>query len=234
MSDAFTATLNELERSADRPERFSASFLDVFPITGVSVSTVGEVLGSETISATDELAARLDELQFDLGEGPCWEALRTASAVTEPDFTRRGAVRWPSFASAVDRGAVASIFAFPLSVGELQLGAIDLYSRSPVTLSPQQCTQATAMADVIGRHVLREALSTSPEPDAENSPYSRRTVHQATGVVLAQLDVDAEDALLMIQARAFATGQSMMDVATAVVSGSLSFTRSDSGIEARS
>jgi hypothetical protein len=44
--------------------------------------------------------------------------------------------------------------------------------------------------------------------------------------------VGPDDALLMIQARAFATGQSMMDVAAEVVAGRVRFVRRDSGIEA--
>nr|BFF10326.1 hypothetical protein GCM10025699_16290 [Microbacterium flavescens] len=112
MSTDITATLAELEQAAGRPERFSRVFLEVLPVTGASVSTIGDVLGSETISATDDLAGRLDELQFDLTEGPCWDAIRTDSVISEPDFTGKGAQRWPTFGRAVPSGEVASMFAF--------------------------------------------------------------------------------------------------------------------------
>ncbi len=233
MSRSFSTTLAELEQSADRPERFSACFLDVLPVTGASVSTIGDTLGSETVSATDDVAARLDELQFDLSEGPCWDAMRTAAPVSEPDFARQGPKRWPAFGAAVGPGGVASIFAFPLTVGDLHFGAVDLYSRSPLELSERQCEQASTMADVIGRHVLSDALSTVADPAAEHRPYSRRVVHQATGIVLAQLDVDPNDALLMIQARAYSTGESMMAVSREITEGRLRFVRTSGGIEAR-
>lgn len=233
MADSFDAALTELEHSGHRMASFGGFFVDVLPVTGAAVSTVGEVLGSETISATDDIAARLDELQFDLGEGPCWEAMRTVTAVIEPDFRRRGTARWPAFATAVENDVVASMFAFPLAVGELKMGAVDLYSAKPITLSPRECTQASAMAEVISRHVLREALSGFADQDAQAGTYSRRTVHQATGIVLAQLDIDPDDALLVLQARAFSTGQRVMEVAQAVVDGNLRFLRTTTGIEAR-
>lgn len=234
MGDSFASALTELERSGDRLASLSGFFVELFPVTGAAVSTVGDVLGSETISATDDVAAHLDELQFDLGDGPCWEAVRTLAAVIEPDFRTRGVERWPAFAAAVEKDAVASMFAFPLSVGELKMGAVDLYASEPVTLSRQARAQAATMAEVIGRHVLRAALSDFAERDAQAGVYSRRTIHQATGIVLAQLDITPDDAVLMIQARAFSTGQRMMEVAQAIVDGTLRFTRTTGGIEAQS
>ena len=232
MTDAFDSTLEELERSAHRPERFSSSFLDVLPVTGAAVSTVGPVIGSETVSATDDVAARLDELQFDLGEGPCWEAVRGASFVAEPDFRSDGARRWPRFVEATGEDEIASMFALPLSVGDLRFGAVDLYSRRRLQLDDGHIRQATAMAEVIGRHVLRDALSGLDDASAQAKPYSRRVVHQASGVVLAQLGLSAEDALLVIQAHAFATGESMVQVSKDVIDGHLRFVRQASGIEA--
>ena len=233
MTDAFDITLEVLERSADHPERFSSSFLAVLPVTGAAVSTVGRVIGSETVSATDDVAARLDELQFDLGEGPCWDAVGGARFVAEPDFRSDGARRWPRFAAAAAEDEIASMFALPLAVGDLRFGAVDLYSRRRLILDDGHIRQATAMAEIIGRHVLRDALSNlEGDAAADAKPYSRRMVHQASGVVLAQLGLSPDDALLVIQAHAFATGESMMQVSKDVVEGRLRFGRQVSGIEA--
>ncbi|MFS0866384.1 GAF and ANTAR domain-containing protein [Microbacterium sp. 179-B 1A2 NHS] len=233
--DAFATTLAELEASARQPDRFSNYFVKLLPISGAAVSTIGPPLGSETVSATNAIAARLDELQFDLGEGPCWDAVRTARVVAVPDFRSDGSRRWPAFADAVAEESIESLFAFPLSVGALRLGAVDLYSISaPVSLDDEQQRQATTMAEVIGRHVLSRALTTRPDStDEPASPYSRRTVHQATGMVLAQLDTDPENALLVLQAHAFASGLRLMEVATEIVDRRLSFVRVDGRIESR-
>lgn len=223
--------MDALTRSGADPQRYGHTIAGVFPITGVAVSTLGDVLGSETISATDARAARLDELQFDLGEGPCWDALRSGSPVTETSMATGGQRRWPAFGTAAHSESVSSMFAFPLIVGPLRLGAVDLYSHEPVVLDDRQSRQASAMADVIGRNVLREALKSADAVEPAPNPLSRRLVHQATGVVLAQLDVSADDAQLMIQGHAFASGRSMMDVAKDIVEGVMRFHRADGRIE---
>ena len=231
-SDGFTAALDALERSGHLSERYVEPFVTFLPVTGASISTLGGVLGNETISASDAHAARLDEAQFDVGEGPCWDAMRSAAPIAEPALRAEGAARWPAFAAAVQHEPVSSIFAFPLIVGPLKIGAVDLYSQDPVALDPGANQRATALADVVGRHILRAALATaSADDDADLNPRTRRTVHQATGVVLAQLQISPDDALVMIQAHAFASGQSVMEVAGEIVEGRLRFRRSLGRIE---
>ena len=232
MGESFEAVLATLERAPDQPERYCAAFLSVLPVGGAAVSTIGQVLGSETLAASDAQAARIDELQFDLGEGPCWDAMRSAYPVLQPAIRKSGHERWPAFTQSVIQEGISSVFAFPLAVGPLRFGAIDLYSSVPVSLSETQAHQAEAMAQIVSRHVLRQALtSIGEDQQAPVSAYSRRLIHQASGVVLAQIDVSADDARLMIQGHAYAAGRPMMDVAQDILEGRLRFTREGSRIE---
>jgi hypothetical protein len=232
MGESFDDAMDTLERESDQPERYCEAFLAVFPVGGAAVSTIGQVLGSETLAATDSIAARLDELQFDLGEGPCWDAMRSANPVLVPTIRSTGPARWPAFTESVVKDGVISVFAFPLGVGPLRFGAVDLYSAAPVSLSDEQAEQAGRMADVVSRHVLRRALTSIGVEDGEAvSAYSRRLVHQASGVVLAQIDVSADDARLVIQGQAFASSRPMMDVAQDIIDGRVRFTREGSRIE---
>ena len=232
MTSSFGAAMEALDRTAASPTGFCRPFVDFFPVTGASVSTVGNFLGSETLSASDDVAARLDELQFDLGEGPCWDAVRSGRAVLEPDFPVESSTRWPAFAAALGDDALRSIFAFPLAVGPLRIGAVDLYSLQRVDLDRTQTKQADEMAAAIGRHVLRQALNAvGREYDYNGNAYSRRVVHQATGMVLAQLGISADDARLVIQGHAFAASRSMMDVAQDIIGGRRSRADQGDGIE---
>jgi hypothetical protein len=229
----YAAAFEELRDAQHRPESFARAFVDVFPISGAAVSTLGDVLGTETISASDQIAARLDELQFDYIEGPCWDALATRRPVLEPGLAIGGGGQWPVFTPAARDTGVRSIFAFPLLAGTVPLGAIDLYALSHVTLSDDQCRQAIAMGEIIGQHVLRRAIREGDHPTEEPSPrFSRRVIHQATGVVLAQLQISADDAALVIQGHAFTLGRPVKSIAQDIVDGTLSFHRGESGIEA--
>ncbi|WP_194409995.1 GAF and ANTAR domain-containing protein [Microbacterium cremeum] len=231
MDDAFATAMAVLERTGT-PDDYSGTFLTVFPVDGASVSTLGDVLGTGIVSATGADARRLDELQFDLGEGPCWDAMRRGEPVGEPDLARGGARRWPAFAPAASEGVpAASIYAFPVAVGSLRFGAVDLFTRQRLTLSSDQTRQASAMARVLGHSLLRDAIGRTKDQDAEGFS-TRRVVHQATGMVLAQLDITADEAQLVIQGHAFAAGEPVMAIASDIVERRLGFHRVDGEIEA--
>jgi hypothetical protein len=75
------------------------------------------------------------------------------------------------------------------------------------------------MAKVVARHLFSRRLDQVGRAYRDESPHphSRRVIHQATGMVLAQLDLSAADARLVIEGHAFATGATVMDVAQRIV-----------------
>jgi hypothetical protein len=231
--DAFAEAMALLEDSAGAPDRFCEPFLTVFPVDGASVSTLGDILGAEVISTSSSAARRLDELQIDLGEGPCWDAIRLGEPIAEADLAGRGRTRWPAFSAAANESVrAASIFAFPVGVGSLRFGAVDLFTRKPLVLSAGQSRQAATMARVIGRHLLRDAVDPASRSDAATSRHSQRVVHQATGIVLAQLDITAEEAQLILRAHAFSANRPVAEIAADIVAKKLGFGRADGEIEA--
>lgn len=200
-------------------EPSAEAVLAVVAVKGAAISTLGGILDVETLAATDAQIARIDELQFDLREGPCWDAVASGSPVLEPDLRRAPRRTWGAFSPAVEDEAVAALFAFPLAVGPFRLGAIDLYTPDPRELAAAEIEAAAEVAREISRLVLRRAIRLAA-PDAQVSDagsHSRRAIHHATGFLIAQLGVSAEDAELLLQGQAFAEGRSMRAVADDVV-----------------
>ncbi|MBT1671638.1 GAF and ANTAR domain-containing protein [Curtobacterium flaccumfaciens] len=234
MDDAFERALRAL-RSADVADHeLSRPFALALPMGGVSISTFGELCPSETVSATDEVATRVDEIQFDLSEGPCWTALANDTPVLETDVVRRPNAAWPAFNEAVRSEPVGAVFAFPVAFGPFPLGAVDVYVPQPATIEDDTVRQAMTLASAVSRRVLRRALrSIADEDDAllDRSPSSRRVVHQATGVVLAQLDISPEDAYLLLQGHAFARRTTMRRVAEEILDGTVRFEKRGDLIE---
>lgn len=212
-------------------EDMARRFVRSLPVTGASVSTLGELLGTQTMAASDPLAARLDEIQFDAGEGPCWDALRLRRPVLLPDLRNDCGRSWLIFAQAVLSEGVAAVFAFPLLVGPLEIGAVDMYSRRPLTLETSQTEKAVELADATARQILRGALDgvcgSGDDYREDDRPYSRKIVHQATGMVLVQLGISADDARMVIQAHAFTSDRSMMEVARDVLDRRIDFSAPD-------
>ncbi|MCS6555736.1 GAF and ANTAR domain-containing protein [Curtobacterium flaccumfaciens] len=234
MDEAFERALRALRSAEIADDELSRPFALALPMGGVSISTFGELCPSETVSATDEVATRVDEIQFDLSEGPCWAALATDAPVLETDLVQRPNAAWPAFNEAVRSEPVGAVFAFPVAFGPFPLGAIDVYVPEPATIEDDTVRQAMTLASAVSRRVLRRALrSIADEDDAllDRSPSSRRVVHQATGVVLAQLDISPEDAYLLLQGHAFARRTTMRRVAEEILDGTVRFEKRGDLIE---
>lgn len=229
----FAAARRAMAAAHERNTSLCDPFLSALPVTGASVSVLAVSMGQITMCASNSVAARLDELQFDLGEGPCWQAFATHRPVLTTDLTRGTYPSWPIFAEAVrsDRVGrdVGGMFAFPLVVASLDLGAVDLYVSGPGTLDESQVADAAELARLAGWQVLRRILDDHrlEGDDADGTPQNfRREIHQATGMVLAQLDISPEDAALLIRAHAFSSGRSVRELAADIVARRLDFSPS--------
>ncbi len=133
--------------------------------------------------------------------------------------------RWPYFVRAVTSLGVRAVHAFPLGVGTIKLGVLVLYRDQPVALVGEELTESLLLADLVGRLVLgmlAEVISESLAWSLDVSD-SRAVVHQATGMISAQLNVGIEEALVRLRGHAFALDQPIDEVALAVVAEELRF-----------
>jgi hypothetical protein len=208
-----------------------AKFLTALPISGVGISVFSGLAPETLVCASNTVSARIDELQFDLGEGPRWVALETRKPVLLP-YVRTGPdPAWPVFAKALRDLDVSALFVFPLVLGAVDIGVAELYSSRPGPLSPADHSTALQLADAATWQLLRQLLTLAPaegtDAPLDGSPLSRREVHQATGMVLAQTGTSATDALLLLRAHAFAQGRTVREVARDVVARTLDFTSID-------
>ena len=203
-----------------------SAFLEQLPVTGAAVSMFGGAATETLVCASDTLAAHLDELQFDLGEGPRWEALQTRLPVLVPDVRYTHPYVWPVFSKALLETDAAALFVFPITLGALDLGVVELHRMQPGDLSYADCSTAAMLASQTAGHLLRRVLSVNPpdnDPALDAALMSRREIHQATGMVLAQSGATAADALLLLRAHAFANEMTLRETADAVLQGLLSF-----------
>lgn len=200
-------------------------FVNALPVPHIAISTLGAPFEVETICASDDVAAHLDETQLDSGVGPCWRARDTASPVLLPDLRQDPPTAWPVFLAAAARYGISSVYAFPMAVGLVDVGVVNLYATGAHALTVDQVDEAARLADSAGQRILRTALDglDGLDDDSSTNASPRRFVHQATGMVVAQLRVAPDDALLVIRAHAFASGRSVREVAEAIISRDIDF-----------
>ena len=116
------------------------------------------------------------------------------------------------------------MFGFPLLIGTVCFGALNLYHDRAGALSDEQYADALAVAHVASRTVLGWQSVAGPGSLAwqlEQVPAHRAVVHQATGMVSVQAAVSVGDAVVMLCAYAFAEDRPISAVAADVVGGGL-------------
>lgn len=201
-------------------------FLSSLPVSGASVAVTTASGVRMTLCSSGVVAARIDELQFELGEGPQSSVARSGHLVMVPDVASGGHDDWPVLGAALSELSVGAIFCVPIQMGAVTVGVATLYSDRPLTLDHHQQTTALMIASAIAGGAVQQAMVSAMDDTALESlaaPALRREVHQATGIVLVQLDTTATIAYARIQAYAFANGQTVLTVARDVVAGSLIF-----------
>src|SRR6476469_1176742 len=215
------------------PARLGAECLSALSVSGVGVALMtADGPSGAVVAATDGQARQLEELQFALGEGPCVEASGSGKPVLRPNLAADGSARWPRFGAAALEAGVHAMFAFPLRVGAIRVGVLDLYRDTPGPLSALELADALAFADaatVVVLH-LQEHDEHGDVDTALTGPIeSQAHVHQATGMITIQLGISLAEALLRLPTHAYAARRTVSAVAADVVGRRLHFDESESG-----
>lgn len=215
------------------PARLCAECLSALSVSGVGVALMtADGPSGVVLAVTDGRARQLEELQFALGEGPCVEASGSGRPVLQSDLAAAGSARWPRFGAAVLDAGVRAIFAFPLRVGAIRVGVLDLYRDTPGPLTAPELADALAFAEAATLVVLH--LQDNDEHGNVSAALSgpidgQAVVHQATGMIAIQLGISLAEALLRLRGHAYAAGQTVSAVAANVVDRLLHFDDSESG-----
>ncbi|MFF7639608.1 ANTAR domain-containing protein [Streptomyces canus] len=218
------------------------------PVGGAGVSAMFRGRASHPLCSTDSVSQQLEELQLTLGEGPCVDAFVLGSSVLCTDLLAGELQRhWMVFADAALEAGARAVFAFPLQIGAISPGVLDLYSSSSVELDADEVADAMAFADIAALLLLDAGISETGLPsdtaasdtaasstemaDADPpdaAPFDdlggyRAEIDQATGILMVQLGVGVEEAFIRLRAYAYARATRISVVAADVVAHRLRF-----------
>lgn len=208
------------------PARLCEVCAEAVLLTGAGVMLMSGDMPRGSVCSSNEVSGVIEELQYTLGEGPCVDAYHQHRPVLEPDLAELGAARWVAFTGPAVAAGARAVFGFPMQVGAVRLGALNLYRDRPGPLTDDQHADALVMADVAARAVLATQALASPgllAAELESGSNFHFVVHQAAGMVSAQLDVSMTEALIRLRAYAFANDSTLTAVAQDVVARRLRF-----------
>jgi GAF domain-containing protein len=168
--------------------------------------------GIETVAATDDLAVAADQLQYDLGEGPCLDQLWRERHVYTPDLRHED--RWPEWSRrAVEETAVRSVLALHVFTHQGSLGVLNLYSRSVDGIDADDREEAAAIA----AHVAIAVASVHEINHLTLGLDSRTVIGQATGILMGRFRLDADAAFKVLARYSSSSELKLRDVAAEIV-----------------
>ena len=202
----------------DRPlaMRLCEACVDTLRAQGGALTVAAEP-GERQAVSTPGMFEQLEPLQEILGEGPVHKAMTEDRLVVLriDGVAIEGVVNeYPVFSQQAGTvGDDVTLYAVPMRAGSRVIGVLSLY----VTADPPARSQADLQ-------LLADAVGVSLLGDVESLDWSERALlHQATGMVVAQLRVPPDDAFAVIRAHAFSHSTSLQSVAEDVLARSLTF-----------
>jgi GAF domain-containing protein len=182
---------------------------------GITMSRGGQ---AATVACSDDTASEVNEIQYQLLEGPCLTALEDTRPVRVDDMAAE--TRWPRFTpQAADRG-IQSCLSLPLIAHDETVGALNLYALAPRAFGPAQTRRAERFAQNAAGALalgLRLVSYSALTDQLRASMASRAPIDQAVGVIMAQERCAQDTAFAMLRAASQNRNVKLREVAREVV-----------------
>lgn len=174
-----------------------------------------------TVSSTDDLAWLIEDVQDVAGEGPGHDAANTGGLVSA-HLSTRGDDRWNLLSERLRVVDIDThVLAFPLTADRSMLGVMTVHRQQPT--QDGDASLAKFLGVTVGSALLQDTRF-GAHGDALTQAWSQRAqVHQATGMVVAQVGVRPEDALALLRGQAFARNTTLAVVADDIIARRINF-----------
>lgn len=169
-----------------------AMAVECAPCDEVSITTLGPRRSVNTVASSDSRVLQADHLQYELGEGPCLDAVWQNGVYLVPDLVADG--RWPRWApraSALGIGSSMSVHLF----SDTSLGSLNLYS-----LAAREFTDIDVeTARVVAAHASVVLAYTNTTQSLWRAMDSRNLIGQAQGILMARYGLTAPKAFAVLR-----------------------------------
>jgi GAF domain-containing protein len=171
-----------------------------------------------TVACSDQVAARVDDVQYELDDGPCLHAMRDGRVVRIEDTTEK--TRWPDFEAQAASHGIRSCLALPLNVDGKPVGALNLYSRQASAFGAAEARRAENFAENASGALslaMRLASHAALIEQLRSSLTSRTVIDQALGIIMAREQCNQAHAFAILRSASQNSNVKLRDIASAVV-----------------
>ncbi len=170
-------------------------------------------------SWSSEFVRQVETMEFDVGEGPCIDAIGERPTFRTDDL-RALSGQWPTFAALALGAGVESMLAFRLFAAEGTLGALNLYSRCRGAFDEAAHAYGAVFAAhaalaLAGARIHERDLATVD--GLREALVTRDVIGQAKGILMATGGVDAEAAFEQLREVSQRSNRKIRQVAEVVI-----------------
>jgi signal transduction protein with GAF and PtsI domain len=191
--------------------------------TMVGVDGTGLTLAHEDgqprwVAVSDAAMELLEQVQHDLGEGPCLAAFAEDRVVAVEDL--RSERVWNRLAAVVGQLQVCGVLSVPVRLADQPVGTLDVYASQPRAWTPAEVEALGALAVVTAELVSAGVELANREVEVaqlRRALASRVWIEQAKGVLAATWGVSPEAAFQQLRKRARSSSRKVADLAREVV-----------------
>jgi GAF domain-containing protein len=159
---------------------------------GITLAQDGHVI---TVASADALARLLDEQQYEVQDGPCLQAIRTAKVVLADDLTTES--RWDGYPAMAVAHGMRAVLSTPLLVNDTAIGALNLYASASGAFdadSRSAAGQLTGLAAATVTAALRHYDESTLTDHLRTALSSRSVIDQAIGIIIGMQHCPADTA----------------------------------------
>jgi transcriptional regulator with GAF, ATPase, and Fis domain len=224
--DRLAAALHQEPSVEDGLDRLAAVCVELTQMSATAIVVQTGEQPPSAFAASSTGFATLAQSEFTLGEGPVLEAITSSHPVLVDDLATVG--RWPQLTPALVEAGVRAVYALPLRIDPVELGALPLYRDRRGPVPPPAHARTREVADAL-THLLFVLLLASDEDrlawPLDETAQRQAVVHQATGMIASELGCSTQEALIRLRARAYADDQPLTATARRVINRELRFDR---------
>ncbi len=171
-----------------------------------------------TVACSDPVAATVDAVQYELGNGPCLHAMRDGHVVRIEDTTDKA--RWPEFERRAAYHGIRSCLALPLRSEGQRVGALNLYARDAAAFGTAEAQRAADFAENASGALtlaIRLASHAALIEQLRSSLVSRTVIDQALGIVMARENCNQARAFDILRSASQNSNVKLRDIASAII-----------------
>jgi GAF domain-containing protein len=147
----------------------------------------------ETVAATHPDVEKADQMQYEFGEGPCYEAVKENGNFLSQDLARDE--RWPTWGPQAAKLGLNSLLGLRLKTNRRAFGALNLYAREARTFDDDDI----AVARIYATHASIALAASTNEVNLLRAVDTRHVIGQAQGILIERFGLDGQRAFAVLR-----------------------------------